>query len=224
MRLPEQTSFRRRTMNSQDTPYSYNQFELEDLKPRRNLKRHSMLRLDSLSPTNSNTNANKDQDQDFSNAVSETQSQKNVNLASIEHITPTLSESKPAPMNNTHSIITISNEKIDQMIEEEVEEETNPSAIFMQKSSELKKKMKQLEIQLAAYSSASSTAGVSISTLIHECLNYLSVEALSSDELLCYLQNDMGKLLFALSNILEEFERYALGNSITVHPAVNLNP
>lgn len=215
MRIPEQTSFRRRTMNSQDTPYSYNQFE-EDLKPRRNLKRHSMLRLDSPSPSNSDKQANKYQD--YSNAVSETQSQKNVSLMPIEHITTTLSESRP--LSNNISTIIVTNGDADQLMMEE--EEMNPSAVFARKSSELKKKITHLETLLAAYLSGSSVASMSISTLIHECLNYLSVEALSSEELLCYLQNDMGKLLFALSNILEEFERQALGKSITVHTSVIL--
>lgn len=90
---------------------------------------------------------------------------------------------------------------------------------FSSKSNELKAKIKQLQAQMASYSAANNS-GILISTLINECLMCLSVEALSSHELVEYLDNDMGKLLYALNNILDEFERHLHKSAQTMHIAV----
>lgn len=171
------------------------------------------------SPYDPNAPSNKD------NSVSDTESLKNMgvipvdgfNMMSIEGIenVPLINEAKPVTNDIPDDRGTI-NDKFE-------EQEVNYSDIFMQKSSKLKKSIKNLEAQLAEYTSSSTTAGSAISAIIQECLNELSVESLSSEELLSYLNYDMGKLLFTLSSVLYEFEKFALENGITVHPMVTFN-
>lgn len=171
------------------------------------------------SPYDPNAPSNKD------NSVSDTESLKNMgvipvdgfNMMSIEGIenVPLINVAKPVTNDIPDNRGTI-NDKFE-------EQEVNYSDIFMQKSSKLKKSIKNLEAQLAEYTSSSTTAGSAISAIIQECLNELSVESLSSEELLSYLNYDMGKLLFTLSSVLYEFEKFALENGITVHPMVTFN-
>lgn len=93
---------------------------------------------------------------------------------------------------------------------------------FASKAAELKEKISSLQKQMADYSSANHS-GLAIAGLIQDCLTCLSVEALSLQELADYLGNDMGKFLYALHNLLEEFEKHLHQTSQSMHVAVYLS-
>ena len=213
----KQSSFRRKKQKPRED------YEYEELLPPKNLKKHAILHMEtSSSPFNSSLPNHKAQDS--SDSVSETQSLKNINLMSVDNVNlmsienmTVLNEYKQ--LGKAASAEAVLDEKLNDMLEET---EINNSTVFLQKSSKIKQSIKQLEAQLAEYTSSSPITGNMISKTIQDCLNELSGEALSSEELLSYLNYDLGKVLFSLSSILREFEKFALENSITLHPAVIL--
>src|SRR5690606_1696271 len=93
---------------------------------------------------------------------------------------------------------------------------------FASKSIELKQILTQLQKMLTEYPTTSNknSAANAITNLIQECLTRLSIESLSPQELAEYLSNNMGKMLFVLFSLLEEFEKYLHQNAQILSPAV----
>lgn len=105
----------------------------------------------------------------------------------------------------------------------EVDEEKLEESRFVSTAAGLKQKISNLQKRIADYSTSESSSATLIASLIQECLIDLSVESLSQQELAEYLGNDMGKLLFALSNQLDEFEKRLHQASQTL-PAMVVRP
>ena len=95
-------------------------------------------------------------------------------------------------------------------------------ADFASKSVELKQIITQLQKILTDYPSNPNKNGAAatIANQIQDCLIRLSIESLSPQELADYLSNNMGKLLFVLYSLLEEFEKYSHQTSQVLNPAV----
>lgn len=178
-------AFRRTTLNSQNTLYTYEQLEVEF--PKKQTKRLKRNRAPSESVSRSD-GAQHVIEHELSDKASESQSSKNSNNGPIEH---------------EINLIEI---------------ECNSSK-FAQQGRVIKKKMEELQSQLVRYIANQSSA-MGISNLIQECLNEFSVEYLSSSELMEYLQEDIGKLLYTLLSVLEEFEKIALESKVTIHSTV----
>ena len=203
--------FRRTSLNSQNTPYTCEQFietEVQQTQPKRLKKSPSMSesvsRSDSTRPVI---------EREFSDKASETHSNKNHNAMDDE---PSTSDMKASSNKSEYLIIEASNKLKAKAI---VEEESKSISHFKQQAILLKNRFNKLQDLLVSYLRNQDSV-MAISNLVQECLNEFSVEYLSSSELMEYLTNDMGKLLHSLLAILEEFESVAKESKIVTHSTV----
>lgn len=210
----EKTVIRRTTLNSQNTEYTCEQLIGVELnKTQRKPGKKRSPRSESISRTDSTRHAI---ERELSDKASETPSTKNTNILPIEHEL-SISDLKPS-MNKGDSVIIAVSNKIESVINEN---EIKTTSRFKEQANLVKKKLQGLEGLLVGYL-ASQSSVTAISNLIQECLNEFSVEYLSSSELMEYMIDDMGKLLYSLVVILEEFEKVALELKVTVHPTLKL--
>ena len=214
--ISDQNVSSRKTVNSQNTLQSYGNLEMELTSSRKpKIKRNPSLEasndFDLRKPIQKVKEANHPV-QSIKGDSKEAKQQLKKDMMQIEP--PTFNTRVAEEIFSAPKVQPVERQD-DSMDSDEVKIESR----FAYKSAELKTKLARLEMQLASYTSPSN-AGINIATTIHECLICLSVEALSTDELLEYLQHDMGKLLYVLVNLLDEFEKYTLRYSIAVHVSV----
>jgi len=205
----EKSSFRRKTLNSQNTDYTCEQ--LIETEFRGTVKSKRTKKSNSQSESASRTDSTRHNiEREFSDKASET----NGNILPIDH---ELSDLKTST-NKTDSSVTAVSKKLGQVF---IAKGTKSMSRFKKQTGMLRKKLQEVEDVLVRYL-ADQNYVMALTTLLQECLNDFSVENLSPSELMDYILDDMGKLLYSLVALLDEFEKVCLEAGIELHPTLKL--
>lgn len=101
--------------------------------------------------------------------------------------------------------------------------ESNMQLQFQETAQMLSSRVHDLQRGLIGYLTSKNTES-EIANLIQSCLDCIQIESLSSTEFLQYLEHGIGKLLYTLVCVLEEFEKHLLDSHLEVPSSVSHCP